>query len=77
MNGLKRNCYERCITYANAVDAGFSGALAVILDANITTFIVGAVLYYLGSLYSRFCVDTDDRYRCYLDYGSCALEDDL
>ncbi len=32
-----------------AVDAGFGGALTVILDANITTFIVGAVLYYLGS----------------------------
>jgi preprotein translocase subunit SecD len=32
-----------------AVDSGFSGALSVILDANITTFIVGAVLYYLGS----------------------------
>lgn len=33
----------------NAVDAGFNGALSVILDANITTFIIGAVLYYLGS----------------------------
>ncbi len=32
-----------------SVDAGFNGALAVILDANITTFIIGAVLYYLGS----------------------------
>ncbi len=32
-----------------AVDEGFGGALTVILDANITTFIVGAVLYYLGS----------------------------
>jgi preprotein translocase subunit SecD len=32
-----------------AVDSGFGGALSVILDANITTFIVGAVLYYLGS----------------------------
>ncbi len=32
-----------------AVDAGFNGALAVILDANITTFIIGAVLYYFGS----------------------------
>jgi preprotein translocase subunit SecD len=32
-----------------AVDTGFNGALAVILDANITTFIIGAVLYYLGS----------------------------
>lgn len=32
-----------------AVDTGFNGALSVILDANITTFIIGAVLYYLGS----------------------------
>ncbi len=32
-----------------AVDSGFGGALSVILDANITTFIVGVVLYYLGS----------------------------
>lgn len=32
-----------------AVDQGFSGATAVILDANITTFIIGAVLYYFGS----------------------------
>jgi protein-export membrane protein SecD len=33
----------------NAVDKGFSGAMTVILDANITTFIVGLVLYHLGS----------------------------
>ena len=32
-----------------AVDNGFNGATSVILDANITTFIVGAVLYYFGS----------------------------
>lgn len=32
-----------------AVDSGFNGALSVILDANITTFIIGAVLYYFGS----------------------------
>lgn len=32
-----------------AVNSGFSSALTVILDANITTFIVGAVLYYFGS----------------------------
>ena len=32
-----------------AVDTGFSDAMAVILDANITTFIVGAVLYYFGT----------------------------
>jgi preprotein translocase subunit SecD len=33
----------------NAVDNGFSGALGVILDGNITTFISGVVLYTLGS----------------------------
>lgn len=32
-----------------AIDEGFSGALAVILDANITHFIVAVVLYYLGA----------------------------
>jgi len=33
----------------NAVDTGFSGAMSVILDGNITTFISGMVLYNLGS----------------------------
>jgi preprotein translocase subunit SecD len=33
----------------NAVDTGFSGAMGVILDGNITTFISGIVLYHLGS----------------------------
>ncbi|MBA3954120.1 protein translocase subunit SecD [Candidatus Dependentiae bacterium] len=32
-----------------AVNSGFAGATSVILDANITTFIVGVVLYYFGS----------------------------
>lgn len=32
-----------------AVSLGFSDAMVVILDANITTFIVGAVLYYFGT----------------------------
>lgn len=32
-----------------AIDTGFSGALAVILDSNITTFIAGVVLYNVGS----------------------------
>jgi len=31
-----------------AVQAGFSGALTVILDANITTFLAAVVLYYIG-----------------------------
>lgn len=33
----------------NAVDTGFKGAMSVILDGNITTFISGIVLYNLGS----------------------------
>jgi protein-export membrane protein SecD len=31
-----------------AVDTGFSGALSVILDSNITTFLTGIVLYQFG-----------------------------
>jgi preprotein translocase subunit SecD len=33
----------------NAIDAGFSRALATILDANITTLIAAFVLFFLGS----------------------------
>ena len=33
----------------NAIDAGFSRALATILDFNITTFIAAAVLFYIGT----------------------------
>ncbi|MGH6676280.1 MAG: protein translocase subunit SecD, partial [Xanthobacteraceae bacterium] len=33
----------------NAIDAGFTRALATILDSNITTFIAAAVLFYAGS----------------------------
>lgn len=37
------------IALHKAVDNGFAGAMRVILDANITTFIVGIVLYYTGT----------------------------
>lgn len=37
------------MTIMKAVKAGFSGAMAVILDANITTFITGVVLYNFGT----------------------------
>jgi preprotein translocase subunit SecD len=37
------------LDFKKAVYLGFSGALSVILDANITTFIVGAILYFKGS----------------------------
>jgi len=37
------------VTLKKAVNSGFSDAMEVILDANITTFIVGVVLYYFGT----------------------------
>ena len=37
------------IAIKKAVNAGFSNAMVVILDANITTFIVGVVLYRFGT----------------------------
>lgn len=37
------------VSLVKAVSSGFSGAMMVILDANITTFIVGVVLYNFGS----------------------------
>jgi preprotein translocase subunit SecD len=36
-------------TPINAIDAGFSRALATIMDSNITTFIAAAVLFYIGT----------------------------
>lgn len=33
----------------NAIDAGFTRALATIMDSNITTFIAAAVLFYIGT----------------------------
>ena len=37
------------VTFKKAVEEGFSDAMVVILDANITTFLMGAVLYWLGT----------------------------
>jgi preprotein translocase subunit SecD len=37
------------VTFKRAVDIGFSDAMVVILDGNITTFIVGLVLYKFGT----------------------------
>ena len=37
------------VSIINAVDKGFSNAMIVILDANITTMIVGVVLYKFGT----------------------------
>lgn len=39
----------RGVTAKQAVKAGFSGAMTVILDSNITTFVVGVVLYNFGT----------------------------
>ena len=36
-------------TPINAIDAGFTRALATILNSNITTFIAAAVLFYIGT----------------------------
>jgi preprotein translocase subunit SecD len=36
-------------TPINAIDAGFTRALATIMDSNITTFIAAAVLFYIGT----------------------------
>lgn len=44
-----REALSNGMTIKKAVNTGFSDALVVILDANITTFIVGAVLYYFGT----------------------------
>ena len=40
---------SRGVSISHAVRDGFSGAMKVILDANITTFITGVVLYYFGT----------------------------
>lgn len=37
------------LSISQSIREGFSGAMKVILDANITTFIVGVVLYYFGT----------------------------
>lgn len=37
------------VTFRKAVDVGFSDAMVVILDGNITTFLVGLVLYKFGT----------------------------
>jgi preprotein translocase subunit SecD len=33
----------------NSLDAGFSRALATIVDSNLTTFIAAAILFFIGS----------------------------
>ncbi len=44
-----RELMSQGVNVREAVNRGFSGAAMVIIDANITTFIVGAVLYWFGT----------------------------
>jgi preprotein translocase subunit SecD len=44
-----KDCIARGLTISQSVQEGFSDAMMVILDANITTFIVAAVLFYFGT----------------------------
>lgn len=44
-----RDCLARGLSITQAVHDGFADAMMVILDANITTFIVAAVLFYFGT----------------------------
>ncbi len=44
-----RECLSRGLSITQAVQDGFADAMMVILDANITTFIVAAVLFYFGT----------------------------
>jgi preprotein translocase subunit SecD len=45
---IKEELKTGLVNYATAVEAGFSGAMGVILDSNITTFVAGAVLFWYG-----------------------------
>jgi preprotein translocase subunit SecD len=44
-----RDCLARGLSITQSVQDGFADAMMVILDANITTFIVAAVLFYFGT----------------------------
>ncbi len=44
-----RDCLSRGLSITQSVQDGFADAMLVILDANITTFIVAAVLFYFGT----------------------------
>jgi len=43
------DCLSRGLSVTQSVQDGFADAMMVILDANITTFIVAAVLFYFGT----------------------------
>ena len=44
-----KDCLSRGLSITQSVQEGFADAMVVILDANITTFIVAAVLFYFGT----------------------------
>lgn len=44
-----RECLAKGLSITQSVQDGFADAMMVILDANITTFIVAAVLFYFGT----------------------------
>ncbi|MBP6869592.1 protein translocase subunit SecD [Candidatus Babeliales bacterium] len=44
-----KDCLSRGLGITQSVQEGFADAMMVILDANITTFIVAAVLFYFGT----------------------------
>ena len=44
-----KECLAKGLSITQSVQDGFSDAMVVILDANITTFIVAAVLFYFGT----------------------------
>lgn len=44
-----REALKEGVSYREAVDIGFSDAMGIILDSNITTFLIGIVLYYFGT----------------------------
>ncbi len=43
-----REDFSEGVSFRSAVDSGFKGAMAVIIDSNITTFLTGLVLFYFG-----------------------------
>lgn len=44
-----REALSEGLSFRNAVDVGFADAMGIILDSNITTFLIGIVLYYFGT----------------------------
>ena len=45
---IKEELHKK-LSFKTALENGFSGAMTVIIDANITHFLVALVLYYVGA----------------------------